>query len=442
MVTQALSFLEVFFEMIDPKVLTGIATFWCPSPRGTLPKLTWPQFISALVFHQLQEGGTLANSIDRLHGVTMAGSSPTERRERLPIHLFDQIMQCALAPLADLKRHADCFYKGLRLIGLDGTQLSATNTPDIVKQLGKAACRRLKAAFAKIRLLCAVELGTHAPVAAAAAPSSDGEQTVARRLWRMLPDNSLVVMDRLFGTAYTLYQALAEIEERKVFFLVRVKSNIKVEVIQRFPDGSALVQVQVREAGKVIAQLTLREIYAKGVGRDGKKFILRLWTTLLEWKRFPANELAERYATRWESELYFHELKVDVRESPVLASHTVKTAFQEVAAIVLASAVVARMRLEAADRLKVPVRRVSFFKLMLATRKLWGTFEYTGDSIPVGMKARICKNYMDDVRKNAMLPERRERSCPRVVRQTVKKWPRKITQQSYKGKVSVTVTRA
>jgi hypothetical protein len=440
-VMQSLGFLDVFCQMLEPGTLARLCNFYGPRPRGTPPKLTAPQLVSGLVYHQLQEGGTLAEHAAQLHGVSMSDSAYTQRREALPVRLFDLVMSSALTPLADQKRHGDCFYDGLRLIGIDGTQWSATNTPRIVKQLGKAASRRLEAAFAKVRLICAIELGTHAPVAAAAAAASDGEQTVAMRIWRMMPDSSLVIMDRLFGTAATLDEALTETEDRSVFFLVRVKDNINVKVLKRLPDGSALVEVPVKDGKKVNKQLPLREIHAKGVGSDGKKFTLRLWTTLLEWKRYPGSELAEHYATRWESELYYRELKLDVRGDTVLASHTVETAFQEIAAIVLASAVVARMRVEAADRLKVPVRRVSFYKLLLATRKLWGAFELAGESIPADMKARFCRNYVENVRQTALLPERRERSCPRVLRQPVSKWPRKISQPSHNGAVRVEVTR-
>jgi hypothetical protein len=436
-----LGFLDVFGEMINPMTLARLCNFYGPRPRGTPLKLTASQIVSALIYHQLQEGGTLAEHSAELHGVSMSDAAHTQRREALPLRLFDMIMLSALAPLADQKRHKDCFYEGLRLIGMDGTQWSATNTPRIVEQLGKSASRRLKAAFAKVRLICAIELGTHAPVAAAAVPVSDGEQTAAMRIWRMVPESSLVIIDRLFGTAATLDQALTETEGRSVFFLARVRDNIKVKVVQRLSDGSALVKVPVKERNKVVKHLTLREIHANGIGADDKKFALRLWTTLPDHKRYPANELAEHYATRWENELYYRELKLDVRGESVLASHTAETAFQEVAAIVLASAVVARMRVEAADRLQVPVRRVSFYKLLLATRKLWGTFELAGGPIPSEMKARFCKNYMENVRRTAMLPERRERSCPRVLRQPVSKWPRKLSQPSYNGPVRIEVSR-
>jgi len=42
--------------------------------------------------------------------------------------------------------------------------------------------------------------------------------------------------------------------------------------------------------------------------------------------------------------LYYRELKLDVRSTPILASHTVETALQEIAAVVLASAVIAHLR--------------------------------------------------------------------------------------------------
>ena len=52
----------------------------------------------------------------------------------------------------------------------------------------------------------------------------------------------------------------------------------------------------------------------------------------------PALELAQLCARRWEHELYFRELKRQVRRTAVLQSHTVETAAQEIAALILVSA--------------------------------------------------------------------------------------------------------
>jgi hypothetical protein len=39
---------------------------------------------------------------------------------------------------------------------------------------------------------------------------------------------------------------------------------------------------------------------------------------LLEWRRYPAGELLALYARRWEQELFYKELKVDMRSTPCL----------------------------------------------------------------------------------------------------------------------------
>jgi hypothetical protein len=426
-------------RMIGAEKLAQLCQKHAPVPQ-TPPKLTAPQLVSGLVFHQLQEGGTLAEHTAQLHGIRMSDSAHTQRRERLPVEMFEEIAASVLAPLAERGRDEDCFFEGLRLQGVDGSQFSVLNTPMLKKQLPKAASRRLEAAFAKVRVVCAIELGTHAPVAVAAAPASEGEQTLAKPLWASLPGDSLTVMDRLFGAARTLDEAMTGTEGRNAQFLVRVRENIQVKVTKHLPDGSALIDAPVREEQKIVKQLRLREIQAAVIGRDGTRFALRLWTTLIDCKRYPAERLARQYAERWESELYFRELKLDVRNASVLASHTLETALQEILALVLASAVLARLRVEAAERLDVPARRVSFYKLLIATRQLWGTYELAGTDIPAALKARISKQYVDNVRNTAILPERRSRTCPRVLRQPVSKWPRKIDQPSHTGDVKLEVT--
>lgn len=53
--------------------------------------------------------------------------------------------------------------------------------------------------------------------------------------------------DRLFGTGRTLWEATQAWGERDIVFLARVRENIRVEVVQRLPDGSAIVHVPARD---------------------------------------------------------------------------------------------------------------------------------------------------------------------------------------------------
>jgi Transposase DDE domain len=434
-------FLSVLSRMIPDGQLRTLCEYHAPRPRSAR-KLSSEQLISGLVFHQLQAGGTLADHSAQLHGIRMSDSAYAQRRQHLPVELFEQIMDQALRPLADPMHQPECFFEGYRLVGIDGTQWSVSNTPAIVSALPKAASRRLQAAFAKLRLVSVVELGTHAPLAALAAAVSESEQALAGKLWEKIPEHSLLIADRLFGTGLTLWQALSAWQDRDITLLVRIRDNLKAEVKQRLPDGSALVEVLVRdEEGRVITHLQVREIRASGVALTGKRFNLRLWTTLLDPTRYPADTLARHYAERWEHELYYRELKLDVRSAPILASHTVETALQEIAALVLASAVLAHLRVRAAQELKVPPSRMSFFKLILATQQLWTTFALMGQILTAAQRQHAFEQYLDTVRHTAVLPERRDRSCPRVLRQPVSSWPRKTNQKSYTGSVKIKLER-
>lgn len=425
-------------QMLPGRKLAAICARHAPLAR-TAPQLSAAQVVESLVYHQLQAAGPLGQHAAELHGVKLSESAHAQRRQGLPFALFEEVLTAALQPLAEATRQPECFFHGWRVVGIDGTEWSVTNTPAILAQLPKAATRRFRAAFAKLRLVTAVELGVHHPLAAAVGPMARGEQALAAELWAKLPARSLVIVDRLFGSPATLWQALAAWGERPMAFLARVKANIKVEVSERLADGSAIVTVPVVQGRRTVGTLRVREVRAEGTTADDRKFALRFWTSLLDPATYPAETLARHYVERWEQELYYRELKLDVRGSDVLASHTVETALQELAALVLATAVVAQVRVAAAEGLGVPPRRVSFLKVLLATQQLWQSFAWAGGTLTAAQCRRILAHYHQRLRDTALLPERRARSCPRVLRQPSSAWPRKLFQRSHRGPSSLLI---
>ena len=435
-------FLTVVHGLLAAERLEALCAEHAPVARRPA-KLSAAQVVTGLIYHQLQPAGTLGRHAWQLHGVQMSESAHAQRRAGLPVELFDEIMAEALRPLAEEARHPEAFYRGWRLVGVDGTEWSATNTPAIRAALPKAASRRLGAAFAKVRRVSLVELGLHQPLAAVAGPASEGELTLAQRLWPRVPDRSLVIADRGFGAPRTLYEAMAGCAGREVAWLVRVRKDIKVEGVETLPDGSALVDVPVREANgarRLTTTLRLREIRAVLTGRDGQSHALRWWTNLLDPAVYPAAELAGQYAQRWEHELYYRELKLDVRSSSVLTSHTLETALQELAALVLAMAVVAQLRTAAAARVGVPPQRISFLKILLLTQQLWQSFSWGRRARTARQTRAMVDDFFESVVMLAILPERRARSCPRAVRQPVSSWPRKLAQTSSSAPISIKIT--
>lgn len=179
----------------------------------------------------------------------------------------------------------------------------------------------------------------------------------------------------------------------------------------------------------VLCWLHVREVRVK-VGRPGRRAeTLRLWTSLLDPQTAPALELAREYAQRWQHELYYREMKLELRTGELLQSHTPETAAQEVAALVVATALIAQTRAEAAGG-AVPVLQVSFVKLLELVRTLWLTLELGEDLLSAGQQRDLDARFW--ARASGLLTRRRKvlRSCPRAVRQPVCSWPRKLDQPS------------
>ena len=98
--------------------------------------------------------------------------------------------------------------------------------------LPKAASRRLTAAFAKLHVVTLMELCLHNPLAVVAAPASTGEVTLAKKLWASVGDQSLLIIDRGFGTPAGLYQATQSWAGRRVEWLARVRKNLKTRILE------------------------------------------------------------------------------------------------------------------------------------------------------------------------------------------------------------------
>jgi hypothetical protein len=419
------SFQAAFRALLGSRTIATIVR-WCELVARRPPELSVPELVMGLVFHGLRGCGTLEENIHMVTGKRQAASSLSERRQNLPWEIFDTIMKSALRPKAETGKHPQAFYREWRLVALDGTQFSLSNTPQILASLTKAASRRMQAAFAKLGAVVLVELGTHRPLAAAIGLHGESEQSLAKDLLGAIPAHSLFIADRLYGVGAFLVCVLEVLAAGSSHFLVRVSSHLKPKVIASYADGSALVEIKPSQgAGKVLA----REIRGRVRRAQGAWVEVRFWTSLLDPKLDPGKELLALYAWRWEQEMVYKEMKVDLRSTELLRSQTVETAAQEVAALILAHALLAEERLHVARGSGVEVLRISFGKTLALVRPLWVTLAAAGDLLSPEQAAGVIQKVIRLIAKSA-LPPRRKRSCPRKVRQPIGSWPR-LTENTY-----------
>jgi transposase-like protein len=208
-----------------------------------------------------------------------------------------------------------------------------------------------------MRVVALIACGTRALLGAAIGPLADGEQKLAATLTGCLGPGMLLLADRGFWSL-ALWQACAA---AGADLLWRVKSDIRLPVRQPLPDGSWLSVVNgTREAhrrnmrnanrrsrgsrlpqeeGPLPGDVTVRVIEflitlscEDGTTRTER---YRAVTTLLDWRRYPAADLAAAYARRWGIESAYREAKSYLAGGRVLRSRTPGLARQEAWALLI-----------------------------------------------------------------------------------------------------------
>jgi hypothetical protein len=143
------------------------------------------------------------------------------------------LREACVRPLA-APSTAGAWYRGHRLMAIDGSSLSVPDEEANRRHFGLPGASRGQAGFPKLRLSVLMELGTRAPLAWCGGPWSESEMAQAERLVAHLEPGMLLLADCYDG-GFRLWSAA---QDRGAALLWRVKSNQAFPVRGSFPDGS------------------------------------------------------------------------------------------------------------------------------------------------------------------------------------------------------------
>ena len=96
-------------------------------------------------------------------------------------------------------------------------------------------------------------------------------------------------------------------------------------------------------------------------------------------------------------------------------------------------------RVEAGAVGEVGVLRISFLKTLQAVQGLWQFLEVSADLLTAAQVRLVVRRTLRQIADMA-IPKRRQRSCPRALRQPVSGWPRLRKNTSKKGEIGYSVT--
>jgi len=298
-----------------------------------------------------------------------AKSSLFRARERLGARPLRVLFAATARPLATAATPG-AFWRGLRLVAVDGTCWDAADTPANAQAFGRPGSRQGPGggAFPQVRMVALVECGTHAILDAELEGCRVGEITLTTRLVRSLGPGMLVLADREF-LGVPLWRACTA---TGAHLLWRVPANRLLEVDQALPDGSwrsSIYAAGDRPTRRRPVRVRVVAYDLDDPARPGEGGY-RLVTDLLDHERYPAGELAALYAQRWEEETALAELKTHQRgPGVVLTSKTPEGIRQQLWAHLLVHHALRALICRTAAAGGVDCDRLSFTDTLRAVRR-------------------------------------------------------------------------
>ena len=307
-------------------------------------------------------------------------SSISGLRSRIGAAPLAELVRRCCVPLAWVEDHPEAFYRGLRLVAVDGSSFELPDESDNAATFGYPGSRTSVAGHAgypQARCAVLVECATHAILGANLGPYRSGEWELCVPLLAHLGPGMLCMADRGFNGFDHWRQAQATGAD----LLWRCSDTRKLAVQTLLDDGSYLSLMGPAGVGKAQAAeqaVTVRVIEYALPGAANAQQRYRLLTTLLDANVAPALELAALYHQRWEVEAVFDELKTHLRQSRrVLRSKTPELVRQEFYGWVLAHYAVRWLLHQGATRHRLAHAELSFkghVELLRRTQPRSGAF--------------------------------------------------------------------
>ena len=413
---------ERFGSLIDPvwidEALRQTGTVSLRRRRLPAERLVWLVIGLALfrnepIWHIVQQLD-LADGPSQCAPVPSAAVAGRERLGEEPMSwLFDRMASCwGSYSIPDQAR-----FHGLRTYAVDGVVFSLPDTAANLEQFGRPKNSHGSGAWPQLRAVCLMDTYTHLLRAACFGDFRTGELSFAAPLVHAVPDDSLTIFDRAyFSSAFLLDWQKSGCQKH---WLTRTKNKLRYELSHEFAPGDCLVRLPVSpQARKLHPELPshweARLIECK-VGGEVRRFL----TSLCDAQRYPARDIAAHYVQRWEIELGFREIKQGMlKKATTLRSKLPQLVRQEVWGMLIAYNLMRYEMAKIANEIQVEPQRLSFQWMSLAiTTAMYHWPIQTPGTFPKRLAL------LQQQASNYVLPERRKRTYPRILKCNVTKYP-------------------
>jgi Transposase DDE domain/Insertion element 4 transposase N-terminal len=311
------------------------------------------------------------------------------------------------------------FYRGYRLMALDGTLFTLPDTRANEQAFGRSRNQYGKGAYPQARVVLLTECGTHATIGLHIGRYDEGEVHGAFALLPKLKRGMLLLHDaNFFGGAY-----VEALNAQGVRSLGALSSTVALTRRHNLPDGSYLAQLLPNPQAAYPMQrpqwvrIIEYQLTDERLGEPGQ--VYRLVTSWLNPRTAPASELMVLYHERWEVETVLDEVKTHLRvQQKVLRSKTPEGVRQELYALFVVHFAIRALLAQAAREADLDPDRLSFTEAMFQVCETLG--DERGEESPVVQQRRAAR-LRQRLRRRG-LPERFLRINRRELKQVYRKY--------------------
>ena len=358
---------------------------------------------------------------------TPTAGALAQARRRLGVGPLRWLFDLLRGPAA-VGRVPGAWWRGLLVCAVDGTTLTVADTPATLRRFVKQAGNHGGTGYPQVRLVALVACGTRTLIDAVFGPTTVGETTWAPGLLRSLRPGMILLADRNFAAA----GLLADIADTGAEVLVRLKNGRNTPVLARHPDGSYLSTLGTLPVRVIDAQITVSTTTGRRTG------LYRLATTLLDHHRYPAAELVRLYHQRWEIETAYLELKSTILGGRVLRARTPDGVGQEIYALLVIYQLLRTAMADAtATQPDTDPDRASFtIAWQTARDQVIQAANVIADTA-IDLVGTIGRHVLA-----ALLPTRRVRVSPRIVKRAISKYQARgpaIDRITYKATIGIDI---
>jgi len=358
------------------------------------------------------------------------------RRQQLSVKAMRELVREVCQPLAQ-ENTRGAFFHGLRMVAIDGHVIQVPDTPKNAHAFGYHDTGRGRSVYPTVQSVFLCEVGTHALIDGIFLSSRRSEHVGAHKMLDSIEAGMLVMWDAGLHD----YFMVREVLRKGAHVLARVPCDIHFEILERLPDKSFLAWLY--PSSKQRKQLVAKGLIAKGSPRAQERLLVRLMEytitqeglpgygeihrllfTLPDPAVCPAHEAAVCYHQRWEMEGALDEVEThQLLGKATLRSKTPRAVLQELYGIWLAHYLERKLIHQAALEADIDPDRISFTESL---RLIQDTIPAILGEAALQITSRCCKlsewiavryEWLIGIIKERILPKRRFRSNPRVVKQ-------------------------